>query len=209
MPTRKSAIKAIMDAHAVSRPLATAALQAIWPIQQKAFLGRYEIASVRIDPKATAKAIAAAIGKTVHNVAIDVTKNARAFISGRHDIEYTAGLGFLIGQHRTSLNAMLAAEYGEKWPAFRDGLWDALRIDIASRLDLTFWDDPNTVPARATVGDNLVTALYHFLAAAAVGDVDGSESLGGLIRILPSVVPIGERPRDSGEWLLVMPPVAK
>lgn len=101
--------------------------------------------------------------------------------------------------------AAMAARGRSDWPAFKDGLWDALRTQVAYPLGLSYWDDPDDGP-RSSVGESVMTSLFYLFAAAATDDAARVRELTPLVQLFPTVVPIGELASRPGTWLVADAP---
>lgn len=154
------------------------------------------------------KAIRSSIGPDVTKAVIDGPSAKYPLDSIAYSVDYADGLAFRLRErHWPRLDVLLDRAYGEKRAAFQDVAWE--RIGWNVRPSVTFWNDPFSPPARASVGDNLCTAIFYFLGFAAAGDGQGAEQLANLIRLLPYAVPVGERPSNSGEWLISLRPAVR
>lgn len=145
------------------------------------------------------EAIAAAIGRRVDRVIADTTSDE--FDAARHSVARIDSLGYRLEvRHWPRIKPQLAAAFGSGLNTFKSDAWRT--IIRASRPQLSLWDDAFDPPKYSTASENMFIALFYYISYAAVGDEDNIESLANLVSWLPYVVPIGERPAGSGEWLI-------
>lgn len=147
----------------------------------------------------------------------DVAAVARVGVSGLGDetrAAYNEAVPFegslhlrLLERHFDGIRSRVFAAYGRAaWPAFKDDLWSALRTQVAYPLGLRFWDDPDDGPV-SSVGESVMTSLFYLFAAAATDDAPSVDAITPLVRLFPSVVPIGEMTARPGTWLIAdVPP---
>jgi len=211
MPMNASRVKRFLESRGRSAPLADAALQAAWPLYLVADRRRYELAgAVRLDAAPTVAAIAGATARKVERIVLYSCADARAFRAPPYggDVPYPSGLaGALFDAHWTHLARQSEERFGSGCRTVKDELWNALRHDIVYPLQLEFWDDPDG-PPRVGVGESVVTTLFYFFFAAAVGDGDRAALLDPLVRLLPRAVPVCEDPTQASAWLVALPPIA-
>jgi len=117
------------------------------------------------------------------------------------------GLGALL---RRRLGDRLWHNLGNKlWECHGRRLWDDLHSDDRSGRELVrlIQDalganrlDSLLYSLRDVVGDGLVDALFYFLGAAAVGDERLVRQLVPLLRLLPTIAPLGENAGHPETW---------
>lgn len=147
----------------------------------------------------------------------DVATVARVSVAGLGDergAAYNEAVPFegslhlrLLERHFDGIRSRVFATYGRaSWPNFKDGLWDALRSEVAYPLGLRFWDDPDDGPV-SSVGESVMTSLFYLFAAAATDDAQRVEELTPLVKLFPAIAPIGELSARPGTWLVAdVPP---
>jgi hypothetical protein len=206
MPGQGSITRFLSSRGAPSR-LAAGAVETAGPVLHAAAGHRPKAAALRPVPDAQiAAAIASATGR-------DVTAISRITVLGLGDergaaygdaVPFEGSLHLrLLERHFEGIRARVIASRGrDEWPRFKDGLWDALRHQVAYPLGLRFWDDPDDGP-RSSVGESMMTSLFYLFAAAATDDADGAANLTPLVSLFPAVVPIGEITSSPGTWLVV------
>jgi hypothetical protein len=154
------------------------------------------------------RAIQSALDVPAPKAVIDGPSAKQPLGSIAYSVDYADGLAFRLRErHWPRLDALLDRAFGEKRDAFKDVAWGMIGRNV--RPQVPFWSDPFSPPSRATVGDNLCTAIFYFVAFAAAGDGHGAEQFANLVRLLPHAIPVGERPSKSGEWLVSLRPVIR
>ncbi len=156
------------------------------------------LSSIRDDVQ---KAVLASTGCRVERTIMDDPRER--FTRVAYGADYADSLAFRLRErHWPLLESGLVKAYGNAWGSAKDEVWNALLTD-ARPSGLTAWTDANEAPQN-TPGENLLTALFYFVSFATLGDGNGMESLVNLVRLLPSVVPIGEWRHGSGHWLVAL-----
>ncbi|MEY4745014.1 MAG: hypothetical protein RL272_959 [Candidatus Parcubacteria bacterium] len=205
------AVLRLLDARAPSETAAHARLVA-WPLFQKIARGRYEASTpARIAAADVADAISAATGRKVGRIVLSSSGDKDAFFGAIYDdrVEYEGTLSSSLRERNwVPLVGLLTRSFGEEWPKVRDEVWRALRADVASPLRIAFWDDPDRGPA-VDAAENLMTALFYYVALAVAGDLPRLTALDRLVRMLNYGVPIGSRKGAVDEWIVALAPVAK
>lgn len=199
-----------MGANAADRSTAELGMRLIWPVLQKARLGRYQRSGeVRFDAETFSGPIERAVGKRPARARLVTQKNvfeARAGETRYGDlVEFNDSLAIaLYNAHWKRLRSLYDARYGPDRNAFHDGLWASIRRDVAQPLGFQFWDDPDVMPL-SSAGESLATTLFYALAFAAQGDGASVERLGELLKLMTKAIPIGAVKKEPGTWLFVAP----
>lgn len=200
-----------IGANAADRPTADLGMRLAWPILQRARLGRWERqGDVRLDVESFVGPLELATGDRIARARIvmqrDVFEPKRGETFYGDLVEFNDSLAIrLLRRNWERLRALYDARYGpRKYDPFHDGLWAAIRRDVAQPLRFQFWDDPDVMPI-SSAGEAVATSLFYLLAFAAQGDRESVERLSGLVKVLTKAVPIGEIKKEPGTWLFVSP----
>lgn len=200
-----------VGAHAADAATAGLGMRLVWPLLQKARLGRYERSGeTRFDLETFAVPVERATGLRLAKTRLVMQKDV--FEAKRGETRYGDLVDFndslaiaLYNAHWRRLRALYDARYGPgHHDAFHDGLWAAIRRDVAQPLRFQFWDDPDVMPI-SSAGESLATTLFYALAFAAQGDGEAVERLSGLVKLATKAIPIGAVKKEPGTWLFVAP----
>jgi hypothetical protein len=212
MSDRVPRVQRFMETHYASLRLCEASLRALWPMfQGPVRRGRYEIsAPVKIDGAAVCDAIARATGRETRFISVSSSADHRAFIAPPYGgTPYENGLApALMARHWAAIEEGLRARFGTTYARRKDELWNCLKSDVASPLDLPFWEDPEAAP-RYGAGESVMTTLVYFAAAAVGGLGDVVGALEPLVRLLPTIVPVCVDPTRADAWIVALPPIAR
>lgn len=204
-------ISRFLSARGTPSRIAVGATEIAGPVLHAAAGRRLKVVAIRPPSDDQVRlAISAATGR-------DVAAVARIRVAGLGDetgAAYNAAVPFegslhlrLLERHFDGIRDRVCAMHGRAaWPTFKDGLWDALRAQVAYPLGLRFWDDPDDGPV-SSVGESVMTSLFYLFAAAATDDAARVEDLTPLVRLFPAIAPIGEMASHPGTWLVAdVPP---
>ncbi len=123
--------------------------------------------------------------------------------------EEVAGTGGLEALLRRRLKDRLWHSLGNKlWESHGRCLWDSLSEDrLGQRLTREIQDglganrlDSILYGIRDVVGDCFTDGLFYFLGAVLAGEAEMVRQLAPLTRLLPSIVPLGERAGHPEVW---------
>ncbi|HTM68943.1 MAG TPA: hypothetical protein VL426_06635 [Candidatus Binatia bacterium] len=200
-----------IGSNAVDRPVADLGMRLAWPVLQKARLGRYDRSGeTTFDAASLCDPVERATG--VHPLSVRLHTQRDVFEARRGETRYGDLVDFndslavaLLNGNWKRLRALYDARYGrDGYHAFHDGLWTAIRADVARPLRFQFWDDPDVMPI-SSAGESLATTLFYLLAFATQGDREAVERLSGLAKLVGKAIPIGAVKKEPGTWLFVAP----
>jgi hypothetical protein len=209
MATIPSRLREFLEKHAKHPERLAEALELIQPFFRPTEPPSYGLSPPDdVDQRKAAASLSLAIGQPV---------NRAIFISAAHIIS-------IDGQLRPdaanlTLSAGLRQRLGDRlwhclgnklWEACGRRLWDSFPEHFGQQLVRQIQDslganqlDSLLYGLRDVVGDCFTDGLFYYLGAAAMGDRELERRFSPLIRLLPRVVPLGERSGQPDTWFFL------